>query len=119
MNNMTGAGKLAAAMQKRMNDVSRHNSTIFLELGLITDAFGLKLDSLSEAIPAGDYMICKSLKIEDMETEETVVDGCESYIPHKHEIKLSEANKLEPGMRVLVGWASGEPVVIDVVVKDG
>ena len=108
MSRPTGAAKLAATMQKRMNDVNQYGMSVTLELGKITSSMGLKLDNFSETIPKGDYMICKSLKLPTVSTGYTD--------EHRHTVDLGQ-NALSPGCRVLVGWVSGEPIVIDVVVR--
>lgn len=108
MSKATGAARLATALQKRMNAVSSYNSSVSLELGKITSSMGLKLDNFSQTIPKGDYMVCKSLKLPSVNTGST--EG------HRHTVNLGQ-NTLSPGCRVLVGFASGEPVVIDVVVR--
>lgn len=107
MSNTTGAAKLAAALQKRMKNVNEHGSTLYLELGRITSSMGLKLDSLSTEIPSGDYMVCRSLRQSSVTTS--------SVENHSHTVNVGNANSLSAGSRVLVGWASGEPIVIDVV----
>ena len=123
MENANGATKLATALQKRMSSVYQHDSKVFLELGKITSSMGLKLDNFSHTIPSGDYMICKSLKLPTVKTSS--VDGHShstdsgqsgSAGSHSHTVDLGQ-NTLYPGCRVLVGWAGGEPVVIDVVVR--
>lgn len=108
MDKANGAAKLATALQKRMNAVNNYDSTTFLELGKITSSMGLKLDNFSQTIPKGDYMVCKSLRLPAVETSATN--------DHIHTVSLGQ-NTLYPGCRVLVGWAGGEPVVIDVVVR--
>ena len=102
MGNMKGTEKLAATLQKRMKKTTGFEATEYLELGKITSNMGLKLDNFSETIPKGDYLVCKSLRFGTIKTN----DGDDSVtLPG-----------LKSGSRVLVGWASGEPVVIDIVV---
>lgn len=107
MGNVTGAAKLAATLQNRMNMVNKHGSTLYLELGKITSSMGLKLDNLSVEIPSGDYLVCRSLRMGTVSTS--------TNEEHSHSVNVGSANSLYPGCRVLVGWASGNPIVIDVV----
>lgn len=101
MGNVKGTEKLAATLHKRMKSTSTHGSTIYLELGKITAKMGLKLDNFSETIPKGDYLVCQSLRFGTIKTNDK-----------DDSVTLPG---LKAGSRVLVGWASGEPVVIDVV----
>ena len=108
MENVNGAQKLAATLQRRMSNVNHHDSKVSIELGKITSSMGLKLDNFSQTIPKGDYMVCRSLKLSSVNTGYTD--------EHRHTVDLGQ-NTLSPGCRVLVAWAGGEPVVIDVVVR--
>lgn len=101
MGSVTGSAKLAATLQKRMKSTNDYQTSVSLELGKITSKMGLKLDNFSKTIPKGDYLVCQSLKFGTIKTN----DGDDSV----------SLPGLKAGSRVLVGWASGEPVVIDVV----
>lgn len=94
---------LADVLQERMRSMSQYESVDNLELGTITSKMGLKIDSFKTIIPKGDYLVCKSLKFGKIKTS----NGDDS-------VTLPGLNT---GSRVLVGWASGEPVVIDIVTK--
>ena len=102
MGNVKGTAKLAATLQSRMKKTSDFGSTISLELGTVTSKMELKLDNFPEPIPNGDYLVCKSLRFGKINT----ANGDDSV----------SLPGLKSGSRVLVGWASGEPVVIDIVV---
>lgn len=102
MANTNKASQLAALFQQRMKEIYKYEHNVVLELGSITAGMGLKLDNFSETIPKGDYLVCKSLRFGTIRTN----NGDDSVtLP-----------ALKAGSRVLVGWASGEPVVIDIVV---
>lgn len=107
MSNTTGAAKLAATLQSRMQRVNQHGSTTFLELGRITSSNGLKLDNLPTEIPSGNYLICNSLKMGTITIGEA--NG------HTHSVEVGNSNSISAGSRVLVGWAGGNPVVIDTI----
>lgn len=96
------AKSLSGVLQERMRKMSNYESTTYLELGTITSGMGLKLDTFKETIPKSDYLVCKSLKLGTIKTQ----NGDDS-------VKIPG---LTAGSRVLVGWADGEPVVIDIVV---
>lgn len=104
MKSITGRAKLAATLQKRMHDTNVFNSTESVELGKITGSGGIKLDNFPDVIPKGDYMICKPPV-----TITSTQDGDSGEITTEQEISLKS------GDRVLVVWASGEPVVVGIV----
>lgn len=103
--------RLAGVLQDRMMEVSNYAASQGPELGTITGSMGLKLDAFQFEIPRGDYKVCRTLALKDGSTE-TAGDPS-----HKHSVNISAMiPNLAAGNRVLVVWASGEPVVVDVIV---
>lgn len=115
--------RLAFVLQSRMKEVSSYVSSPSLELGRITGTMGLKLDSFPDEIPRSDYKICRTLALKDFSGTKTAVSDIAGDPPHSHSVKVTipialtrVIPVLKTGDRVLVAWADGEPVVVDVVV---
>lgn len=107
--------RLAGVLQRRMMEAGQYASAPGLELGTITGTMGLKLDSEQYEIPRSDYMICRALAISNL----SVSTGSAGDPSHKHTVNIPLSNVMPPlsaGMRVLVAWASGQPVIVDVVI---
>lgn len=105
-----GSNRLARLIAQRIADQTSRPSVI--ELGKINSDMSLKLDRFPHPIPAGDYLVCRSLTLPNpMTITNTVSD-------HSHSVSLpGELAPLSPDDRVLVVWAHDvEPVIIDVVV---
>lgn len=82
MNNIERLGDLLSNQMKR---TAEGNSSVFAELGTIGSNKSLKVTSIRNLIPKGQYMITKTAK---------------------------DATK---GDRVLVVWVGYEPIVVDIV----
>ncbi|MBQ5658106.1 MAG: hypothetical protein IIV02_01095 [Peptococcaceae bacterium] len=121
------------------------NSNPPIELGILDGGMNLLLDGIESPIP--DYMVCRQLtlgKTDDVLTktqyEGKPNDGTHSHgpsgrhsghsdygvhshedeAPHIHDVLIPEKmRKLKPGDRVLVAWASGTPVIVDIVFDKG
>ena len=103
MRNVTGRSKLAATLQKRMKDTNDYAKETNLELGNITASYGLKLDSIADTIPKSDYMVCMpAISVSAEEKEGSTVS-------------VNTKLNLKENDRVLVAWASGEPIVIGIL----
>lgn len=108
---MKAMTELATTVQERMRKVSSYDNFPICELGNITGTMGLKLDSFPIEIPVGGYMVCRTLALKNSQTASA---GDPS---HTHEINtIAIIPPLKSGDRVLVAYASGKPVVIDVVI---
>ncbi|MBR5193093.1 MAG: hypothetical protein IKW37_01545 [Bacteroidaceae bacterium] len=100
-----------------------------LELGTINGNMALQVDSLSNAIPKGEYMVALRLTIGTISLSTTAVgltteeaSGPESHShtidSHGHKVTLpGQLRALSAGDRVLVAWAGNEPVIIDIVIS--
>lgn len=86
-------------VNEQIHNVVRGNKGITLELGTIGANMSLKVSSLGNAIPKGDYMVSLHLKLDTT-----------SGLP-------SQLRGLRKGDRVLVAWVGTEPVVIDILVS--
>ena len=82
MNNIERLGELLSNQMKRTVD---GNASVTAELGTIGDHKSLKVTSIRNSIPKGQYMLTKSAK------------------------------NVSTGDRVLVIWVGYEPVVVDIV----
>lgn len=112
-----------------------------IELGTIQGDYSLLTDRFPIAIPRSDYLICRSLTLDDPLTTTKENQGQHAHGPsgehgghssgngqhthpetegaHGHEIKLPEKMQpLKPGDRVLVVWVNDgtDAVVVDIVV---
>jgi hypothetical protein len=119
---------VAGLLKKRMAEIYRRGNEIPpLELGTIDGGMNLLVDGIASPIP--DYMVCRSLTLgaKDGVLTKTKKDGAHSHpsvsssgAEHEHNVLIPEKmRKLQPGDRVLVAWASGTPVVIDIVQDKG
>lgn len=100
-----------------------------LELGTINGNMALQVDSLSNAIPKGEYMVALRLTIgtlslnttaAELTTEEASGPEAHSHTINSHGHKVTLPGQLRPlsaGDRVLVSWAGNEPIVIDIVIS--
>lgn len=118
--------ELGKMFDSHMKNINSANKSITVELGVINPNFSLKVASLGNSIPKGDYMVSLHLKVVSIELEtnsvELTTDKTEDHEHtidgHKHEFKLpSQLRGLKAGDRVLVAWVGTEPIVIDIVVS--
>ena len=119
---------VASLLQGRITDTFRVGSSIPpLELGTIDNSMNLIVDGLPNPIP--DYMVCRQLTLgaKDEVLTKTKKDGAHVHTSvvstgsaHEHEVLIPEKmRKLQPGDRVLVAWASGTAVIVDIVLDKG
>lgn len=135
----SGASKLAQAIAERV--ASQTHRPDPLELGTIQGDMSLKLDRFAVPIPAGDYLLCRSLTLPDPMTVTVAGQGTHPHGPsgehsqeggsgvHSHPasegahihsvVRPAPLAPLAPSDRVLVAWVNDgiDPVVIDVVVS--
>ena len=116
MTKVNNKAAVAGLLQKRMAETYRKGNSIPpLELGTIDGGMNLLIDGLDGSIP--NYMVCRSLTLGSVTDTLT---NTEKYGEHGHEIRVPEKMRsLKPGDRVLIAWASGTPVVIDIVQDKG
>lgn len=116
-----------------------------LELGTIDAGMNLVVDWIATPIP--DYMVCRHLTLGAKDSVLTKTqaagkpnDGTHSHgpsgshsqysgngthshtneAPHIHDVLVPEKmQKLKPGDRVLVAWASDTAVIVDIVLDKG
>lgn len=131
-------GRMVATVRKGISNPS-------IELGVLDDSLNLLLDGLPA--PLSDYMVCRQLtlgKEDDVLTKTQYAgksnDGTHSHGPsgshsqysgngthshtdegaHVHDVLIPEKMRtLKPKDRVLVAWASGTPVIVDIVLDKG
>ncbi|MFZ7103380.1 MAG: hypothetical protein ACOWWO_12095 [Peptococcaceae bacterium] len=136
---MKGISKLAQTMKNFTAEMGK--SSEVLVLGMIKEDLSLLTDDFEVTIPAGDYLVARTLTLDDPLTGTVANQGLHGHGPggshsqyagdgihthpgtegaHFHEIKRPEKlAPLQPGDRVLVAWVNQglDPVVIDVVVN--
>lgn len=106
MNNIERLGNL---LSSQMKNTVTGNTSIVAELGSISSNLSLRVASLKNSIPKGQYMISRSLTIGDDGEKLTETDsGMEVIIPET-------MRSVKAGDRVLVIWVGSEPIVIDIV----
>lgn len=134
--------KLGETLNKRMQKVAGSRVGIVAELGTITSNLGLKVGSLSNTIPKGDYLIARHLaygKKNGTLTKTKSGQGTHGHGPsgehsqytgsgthshpasegaHVHDVLIPETMRsLKSGDRVLVIWCDNEPVVTDILIE--
>lgn len=139
---MSNKEKLGLAINNRMQKVISARNTPIAELGEITESLGLKVGSLGNTIPKGDYMVSRHLAYGAKDKTLTTTkagqgkhghgpsgshgqysgDGTHSHPAtegaHVHDILIPETMRsLKAGDRVLVVWCDNEPIVTDILVS--
>ena len=117
--------KLGNTLNDRMNKVFSGRSSIVAELGTITSDGGLKVPSLSNTIPKGDYLINKTINRSASDTAHgsgsdkiTVPDHGSFTVTIGMDITVTiPICPMGPGDRVLVLWCGNDPIVA-AVLKD-
>lgn len=133
MTKINNKAAVAGLLQGRMVEtVRKGTSNPFIELGVLDNSMNLVLDGIANPVP--DYMVCRQLTLgakdevltktkEDgkhVHNEPSVNSALELDSEHVHEVLIPEKmRKLKPGDRVLVAWASGTPVIVDIVLDKG
>lgn len=84
---MKNVERLGNLLKSEMKQTAKGNKDIFTELGTIQKNKSLKISSVRNPIPAGQYMVTRAAKEEG----------------------------LSSGDRVVVIWVGFEPIVLDVV----
>ena len=112
-----GMNRLARVLQRRMQDSVGANTSDALDLGVISGDMSLVADNFPIPIPAGSYLVCRSLTISSTNDElKKTEDASDGHGAHRHSIRVPEKlRSLQPGDRVLIGWISSEAVVIDIL----
>jgi len=113
----SGASKLAQVIAERIASQTQRPDA--LELGTIQADMSLKLDRFAVPVPKGEYLVCRSLTLQDpmATTMETTVGD---HGTHTHGVpRPAQLAPLAPGDRVIVAWVNDgiDPVIIDVVVN--
>lgn len=121
--------ELGRTMQAQMRGSIKANQMPSLELGTIGGNMSLLVDSLSNAIPKGEYMVSLRLTIPTLtvtsqrkalatETAAGPDSHSHSIKEHDHKVTIqSQLRAIKAGDRVLVAWCGTEPVVVDIVVS--
>ena len=102
--------KLGVTLNNRMQGVRNAGKGMGPEIGTITSGLGLKVGSVSNTIPKGDYLVSRDLTMSSpLATTSKAED-------HTHTVPLpSKLGALKSGDRVLVIWCGYEPVVVAVL----
>lgn len=140
--NLTGFSSFGAMLKGELEEVRKENiKRPVLELATIQADYSLIADSFPVPIPKADYMVCRSLTIDEaIPLTSTVPEkGMHGHGPsgehsqysgsgqhshpdtegsHNHDILVPESlRSLKPSDRVLIAWVNGgnRAVVIDIV----
>lgn len=107
-----GIAHFASILDKRMKE--HQSQERILDFGEILAGYQLQTNTFPVAIPAGDYMVCRSLTIGTAGsylTNVTTTEGSGSaYVPESMRM-------LQPGDHVLLAWVENTAVVIDLIQK--
>lgn len=107
--------KLAETLNARMQKVVKAREDVTAELGTITSNLGLKVSSVGNTIPKGDYLIARHLTYGEKDAKLTVTKNENA---HTHDVLIPESMRSpKAGDRVLVIWCGYEPVVADILVE--
>ncbi len=128
MNNLTALGELIGAQMQR---VRKAGAETVLELGTVNGDLSLSVDSLRDTVPKGEYLLSLHLtalsgdELHSIDTAHThsggghyqyAGDGAHSHYDGTHHHVLPEAFRgIRPNDRVLVAWAGGQPVVLEII----
>ena len=122
MNNIERLGNLFTSQIKRTVD---GNKSIIAELGTIGANLSLKVSSVKNAIPKGQYMLSRSLTLGSSGSKLTVTKSgqgkhehtdIEESGEHNHDVVIPDKMRsIRSGDRVLVIWVGSEAVVVDIV----
>lgn len=106
---MTEIEKLGLTFNKRAHQVQKATKGLTPEIGTITGSLGLHVNSVSNTIPKGAYLIARDLTLgKKGDKFETSSGGYTVPIPEK-------MASVKSGDRVLVIWCGNEPVVVSVL----
>ena len=135
----TNIQRLGEGLTGRMKKTAKANIPTTLELGTINGDLSLTVDSLSNTIPKGSYMVSLALTHDTYYTYNEMNSSANK--PHVHQAGEHEGHEsgtgahthdkdglhdhrapsvfrnLKPGDRVLVAWVGHEPIVISIVVS--
>lgn len=120
--------RLGDKLNDRMKRTSNAAVPTTLELGRINGDMSLTVDSLSNTIPKGSYMVSLWLthdtyftynELNSSTKKPHIHTGEDGHIHDKdglHDHRAPSVFRgLEPGDRVLVAWVGSEPIVLTVV----
>lgn len=96
--------RLAEVLRAREVKLMQGSAAPAVELGTVNSDGSLSVRSLQSPIPQGDYLVALPL---------AAANVTETADRHTH--KVPSLRGLRPGDRVLVLWASGEPVAAAIV----
>lgn len=112
-----GVNALAQVLQGRMGTVLGANVKNVCDLGTIQADGSLNLRTYPIPIPAGQYLVCRSLTWGSAQSEvsETTSDS-DGHSSHKHKVKLPEnMRSLQAGDDVFCCWIDNDVVVVDIL----
>ena len=111
---MTAIEKLAQTINSRCSGIQRANKDIVMEIGTINKDLSLKVTSIRNSIPKGDYMYLElsALLGKFDATISPAIDTVSNISITPGKEKVTIIPKLEAGDSVLVTWVGNEPIVI-------
>ncbi len=108
MNNLTALGELLSAQMQRIQSAGTPQ---LVEFGVIQDDLSLRVDSLKDEIPKGEYLL--NLLLTGL-TGGSLVSSVDGTHPHRHTLPAS-LRGIRPSDRVLVLWVGNQPVVLAIL----
>ncbi len=128
MDNLTALGELLGIQMQRVRTAG---ASAVLELGTVNDDLSISVDSLKGAVPKGEYLVSlhlTALSGDALHSKEIAHghnggghsqyagSGQHSHNDGIHSHVLPAALRgLCPKDRVLIAWAGGQPVVVDII----
>ena len=108
----TGISELAAVISGRIK--KEQESPLRLDFGEIQENGSLVTNTFPQAIPKGDYSVCRQLTLG--RAGESLL--CTATEPPRHTVILPDKMRsVCAGDRVLVAWVQNEAVVVDIIEK--
>jgi len=108
MDNLTALGEL---LNSQMQRVQAAGATQSVEFGVIQEDLSLRVDSLKDDIPKGEYLL--NLSLTGL-TGDFLVSSVDGTHPHSHTLP-APLRGIRPNDRVLVLWVGNQPVVLAIL----
>lgn len=108
MNNVIALGELLGAQMQRIQAAGEAK---IVEFGTIQDDLSLRVDSLKDDIPKGEYLL--NLPLTGL-TGDFLVSSVDGTHPHSHTLS-APLREIRSSDRVLVLWIGNQPVVLAIL----
>lgn len=113
-----GINDLAKVIQGRMGTVIDAKVKNVCDIGTVQTDGSLSLRMYPIPIPAGQYLVCRSLTLGAEDSELTETMGASGDAWHTHKVKLPKSmRQLQAGDNVFCCWVDSDVVVVDILGK--